>query len=183
MSPKKESVLDAEQARKLLRYEPETGKLFWLPRNRDPFSSDAKMRSWNTRYAGREALSAINSKGYREGRVLGCNFVAHRVIWLMQTGKWPKADIDHINGVRHDNRLENLRAASRSENMRNAKRRSNNTSGVNGVYWNRWASKWEACIRINGRQKHLGYFSTVEAAASARIIANAQNGFSDRHGS
>src|SRR6516165_2528570 len=94
----------------LLRYEPKTGKLFWKPRPIEMFAFDPSVhttkriysaerawKKWNTRYAEKEALTAINNWGYRHGQVLGQTMQAHRVIWKMVTGRFPEM-IDHING-------------------------------------------------------------------------------------
>jgi hypothetical protein len=81
-------------------------------------------------------------------------------------------DVDHINGDRLDNRRANLRIASRSNNLKNkTRRRSDNTTGVTGVYWHQQCRKWTAQIHINGRAKHLGLFATKAGAAKARRVA------------
>lgn len=172
--------LTAEQARALLKYEPETGRLFWLARPREMFSSYLGYRAWNGRFAGAEAFTS-NMKGYRQGGIFARAHYAHRVIWLIQTGDWPKADIDHINGDRSDNRWANLRDASRTENAKNAFRKSSNTSGVNGVY--RRKGKWRAQIRVDGRSTYLGDFDSLDDAAAARAAADVKYGFTGRHGS
>lgn len=160
---------------KRLRYEPETGKLFW----RD---CDEMPRWWRTRWAGKEAFTHVNSHGYRTGRIDGVTFKAHRVIWAIHYVEWPDEQIDHINGVRDDNRISNLRVVTNQENQRNASMRSNNTSGVCGVRWHKAAGKWQARIMVDGRYKHLGLFSSFDAAAEARAEASRQHGFTDRHG-
>lgn len=175
-------ALTAEQARKLLRYEPETGRLFWRERPRELCPSDGDWKRWNKRFCGTEAFTASNGIGYRQGHVLGALYKAHRIIWLMHTGEWPDADIDHINGLRDDNRISNLRAASRAENGRNSCMRINNTSGVPGVWWNKRYQKWQAQIGVKGAVKYLGRFDNLEDAKSARARANSQHGFSLRHG-
>lgn len=174
--------ITADQARALLRYEPETGRLFWLKRPREMFASDGKWKAWNTRYAGAEAFTSCNGEGYRHGKIHDRNYRAHRVIMLLQTGAWPTEQVDHANGVRTDNRWSNLRAVSNAENNCNQGRRSNNTSGVCGVTWRKREGRWCAQLKIKGRYKHLGNFATFEDAVAARAAANAEYGFSDRHG-
>ncbi len=174
--------LTADQARELLKYDPQTGRLYWLPRDRELFSRDQSWKTWNTRFAGHKAFTSVNVGGYRQGAIFGHMYVAHRVIWLLVNSEWPPADIDHVNGDRVDNRWSNLRSVTRSENGHNRKRTSRNTSGVNGVSWVKRARKWIAYIHIDGRSKSLGVFDSIEEAASARARANAQHGFSARHG-
>jgi hypothetical protein len=95
---------------------------------------------------------------------------AHRLIWLMHHGYMPEF-LDHINGVRNDNRLENLRVATRTQNQMNLKKRIDNSSGCSGVFWNKQRNKWAARIQINKKAKHIGLFSTIEDAIVARKIA------------
>jgi len=164
-----------EYLHKRLRYEPETGKLFWRDCEEMP-------KKWRTRYAGREAFTAVNNHGYRQGAIDDVRFSVHRVIWALHTGEWPADQIDHINGVRDDNRISNLRVVTNKENQRNRSMQRNNTSGVCGVYWNKAKGKWQARIMVDGRYKCLGLFSSFDAAAAARAEASRQHGFTDRHG-
>ena len=91
-------------------------------------------------------------------------------------------DIDHINGVKTDNRINNLRLVTRSINLQNASMRCHNTSGFNGVSWHKSTKKWRAQIRVDGKSIHLGVFSNKKDAIAARIKANIKYGFSERHG-
>jgi hypothetical protein len=79
----------------------------------------------------------------------------------------PAGEVDHINGVRADNRIANLRLATMSQNRANAKRRSDNRSGLKGVSWCAPRSKWRAQIKTGGRSQHLGLFGSAEAAHAA----------------
>lgn len=139
-------------------------------------------RAFNKRFAGREAFTA-NTKGYRTGRIFYRQILAHRVIWAIHYGVWPDGDIDHINQIRDDNRIENLRIASSQENRRNASRQKNNSSGVNGVYFDRRRGKWAARIMIDRKNEFLGYFSCIKDAGEARKAADKKYGFSENHGS
>ena len=78
---------------RVLRYEPDTGKLFWLPREPETFATQRAAASWNAYYPGREALTNIIPGGYRTGTVLRRSFRAHRVIWAMVHGEWPSQEI------------------------------------------------------------------------------------------
>lgn len=176
------SDLTFEVAVKLLRADFVAGKLFWLPRQPDMFSRVQPWKTWNTRYAGAEAFVSPDMQGYLQGRVNGRRYQAHRVIWLLAWGVWPDGEIDHVNGIRSDNRLSNLREASHAENQRNQKMPSTNTSGVVGVCWHLATGKWRAQIRKNGVTKHLGYFDEFEAAVARRKAAEIEEGFHQNHG-
>jgi len=175
-------VLTAEMARRLVRYEPETGKLFWLPRPREMFACDFSWKVFDTQFARGEAFTSDNGVGYRQGAILGRPYKAHRVAWLIQSGEWPTEHIDHINGVRDDNRWGNLRLAPGSVNQQNSRRRSNNTSGFTGVSWVTKERKWYAQIVVNGAHISLGLHKSFNAAVAAREAANRKYGFSARHG-
>lgn len=168
--------------RQLLRCDPVSGRIFWLTRPREMFTSDRTFGMWNARYAGTEAFTAKNGSGYKNGSINGKNYQAHRVIWAMHHGSWPVNEIDHINGIRDDNRIVNLRDVSQGENQRNARRRIDNESGHCGVSWRKESRRWRAEIRLNGKQKNLGYFTDIDDAIAARKAAEIKNGYTERHG-
>lgn len=181
----KSPIHTPEQLRQLLRYERETGRLFWLPRTPDMFtqayhSADKQCRTWNTRYAGREAF-CLSQAGYMKGAVWGRCYTAHRVIWAMVTGEWPDV-IDHINGNPADNRFENLRSVRQVDNCGNQRRYSTNKSGVTGVLWDKQHGRWNAQLRRNGVKVFLGRFDTIEEAAAARRAGEVGLGFHANHG-
>lgn len=157
----------ADVLRQLLRYEPETGKLFWRERPLSLFKSRRACNAWNARNAGKEAFTGDCGQGYRRGEIFTQGYAAHRVIWVIVHGKEPEGLIDHINCKRSDNRLCNLREATLCENARNALLRADNTSGYKGVSWHRHCRRWCAQISVNGRNRCLGYFETREEAALA----------------
>lgn len=158
-----------------LTYEPETGLLFWK-------DCAAMPNFWRKKYAGTEAFTTVNSRGYRAGKIDKVSLLAHRAIWAISFGEWPENQIDHINGCKIDNRIENLRVVTNQENLRNQTKRKSNTSGVTGVYWKKGAEKWRAQIMIDGKCVHLGYFDCLDEAAKIRIEALKKYGFSERHG-
>ena len=164
-----------EYLRKRLRYEPETGKLFWRDCEDMP-------QSWLTRWVGKEAFTAVNTDGYRFGLVRRNSLKGHRVIFALHYGEWPKGQIDHINGIREDNRIQNLRVVTNQENQHNSSMRLDNISGFTGVYWHKKSGKWAVQINICGRKKYIGLFTEIEAAAEARAKASRQHGYTDRHG-
>lgn len=165
----------------LLSYNPTTGELFWKQRPRSRFTSDRACSTWNSRYAGQPAFTAVDRKGYRVGGINDQTYRASRVIYKLVHGI--DADqVDHEDGNRQNNRLLNLRDVSGLDNQRNMKRPSNNTSGVIGVSWDTAKNKWTARIKVNGKTIHLGRFSELADAAAARKQAEQQHGFHPNHG-
>lgn len=176
-----------ELLRQLLRYEPDTGKLFWLARDAHHFvdgtySAGRKARAWNARYANTEAFTDIGSHRYPNGSIDGVLYLAHRVIWAMKTGEWPEFEVDHIDGDRTNNRWVNLRSVTHAVNLRNAAGKSCNTSGATGVCWRASRGKWRARIMIDGVERSLGHFDRFEDAAAAREAAQRAFDFTARHG-
>ena len=172
--------------RKLLSYDPDTGLLTWKRRSPEMFTdgkqtADQICTRWNARFAGKVALTSP-ANGYRSGSVLGICCLAHRVAYAVHHGAWPSKHIDHISGVRSDNRIANLRDVSHTENLRNSAMRSNNTSGVVGVMWSESLGKWRGQIRVHGKPIHLGIFEDFDDAVSARAAAEVQHGFHPNHG-
>lgn len=166
----------------------ENGKLFWLPRDLCLFADhkfggrEVACKRWNGLYAGKEAFTAINSRGYHHGCIYHRNYVAHRVIWALHYGSWPSDFIDHLNGDRKDNRIVNLRVVSYAQNSRNMSVSTRNKSGVCGVYWSPKQGKWRAQIRVSGKCVELGSYVDIDEAAAARSKAKAHFGFTERHG-
>lgn len=133
-------------------------------------------------------LAAGSRAGYkkRDGyRTIGFRhrvFQEHHLAWFFVYGHWPMETIDHINGVRDDNRIGNLRHVSLAENCKNRRPMKNNTTKVQGVYFFRRDSNWKASIHVAGRSLHLGYFSTKEDAIQARKAAEQNYGYHENHG-
>lgn len=154
-----------------------TGALYWLPRGREWFSSDRSHSTWNARYAGKRALNYVDPHGYCVGRLFDKQLKAHRAIWALAHGEWPE-QIDHINSVRTDNRLINLRSVSVAQNNRNMRRRRDNTSGIAGVCWDRGRGKW----LVTACGNYVGRFDDFSAAAAVRHAEMAKAGFHENHG-
>lgn len=177
-----------ELLRKLLRYEPGTGLLFWQTRPVSMFATtgsggaEGNCLRWNNRCAGKLVRGGLSPKGYRVLRIQDWCVPAHRVIWAMTTGEWPTDQIDHINGDKSDNRASNLREVNNSENCRNRPIRIDNTSGVQGVTFHVRMRKWQARIAENGREKTLGTFADKEEAIAARKAAELRLGYHINHG-
>jgi hypothetical protein len=164
-----------EYLRQRLRYEPETGKLYWRECTSMP-------KMWNTTYAGTKALAFVGNNGRYMGRIQYRAYQAHRVVWAIVHGEDPNGEIDHIDHNPLNNRIENLRVVSHQENHRNTPHRKNNTSGSMGVSWFAATSRWSAYIMVDGRKIHLGYFLDKQEAIAARKAAEALYGFHNNHG-
>lgn len=152
--------IDAARLRELLVYEPDTGLFRWRARRRG--------------YKVGAIAGSRQNRGYWKIRVDGSDYLAHRLAWLYEHGSWPVDQIDHINGVRDDNRLSNLRAATIAENNQNAALRSDNCSGFTGVGFHRRAGKFRArIVPPGGKEVHLGLYETAEEAHAAYLAARA----------
>lgn len=112
----------------------------------------------------KQEAGTLTPLGYRQVMCNGVFILVHRLVYLMHHGYLPK-EIDHINGKRDDNRIENLRATTRSQNMWNRKLNKNNTSGIKGV--TKLKDKWAARVCTNSKLKHIGVFDTIEEAKKA----------------
>ncbi len=120
--------------------------------------------------------------GYLRTRVNGKDYLVHRLIWLFVHGTFPKIHIDHINHNGIDNRLCNLREADDAINGRNRSLKNTNTSGINGVCYDRVRGKWLAQIKYDYKNIYLGRFIKKEDAIKARKEAEIKYGFHKNHG-
>ena len=162
----------AARVAEVLHYDPETGCLVWRNRPREDFNSQRSKSIYDTRYANRAAGSLSKQTGYLTVRIDGSLFQAHRVAWAAYYGEWPSMHIDHINGVRTDNRISNLRDVPNEINRHNTKSaRSDSSTGVQGVGVCSRSGRLYARIRTNGRNKWLGYFDSLDAASAAYFEA------------
>ena len=135
----------------LLQYDRDTGIFNWrVPNGRRVMLGDV---------AGTK-----NARGYICITHAGKTHKAHRLAWLFVRGCWPVGEIDHINGIRHDNRAVNLRECTTGQNQQNRKLNKNSTSGYMGVSWHKGKQKWQARIQLNNRMVQLGNFSSAEEA-------------------
>ncbi len=151
-NPPKTARLTAERAREVLSYDRATGMLAW--KNNRPGCK-----------AGATA-GTVNCEGYVQIEIDLVIHKAHRLAWLIETGDWPRGQIDHINRQRADNRFANLRDATPLDNSRNRSPSPGNKSGVVGVAAS--GSKWTAYIGVNNRTLHLGRFTELSEAVAAR---------------
>jgi hypothetical protein len=135
--------------------------------------------SWRKSGKGRKSTCAgFMTNEYMTIGIDGDQYYAHRLAWFYVHGEWPARAIDHVNGIKTDNRLANLRLATSGQNALNTPLRSTNTSGVKGVHWRPNKQKWQARITVDGKKLHLGYFASMDDASAARRAAAARH-FSD----
>lgn len=150
------NLLTQSHLQELLHYNPETGIFTWLV-------SRSRTR------AG-EIADYVNNRGYVRIRICSVEYLAHRLAWLYMTGGWPKDQIDHINGIRNDNRWANLREADRFINQQNQRKpRPNNVTGFLGV--SPEGNRFVAQIGLRGKKYSLGAYHTPEQAHKAYIEA------------
>jgi hypothetical protein len=165
--------LTPEDVRRFLHYDPKTGRFWWKIRSYDTFEGDAFTRyrcgkSWNQKCAGRRALTADSEgRGYLVGSVNSACVYAHRVAWIHYYGEKPPEGmyIDHINGDKSDNRIENLRLVTPQQSQFNTPKRGG-ISGLKGAAFDHTRGKWVANMKQGPTMKFLGYFDTAEEAAA-----------------
>lgn len=166
-------MLEYREALELFRYDYETGVLYWRWR--------VNSRVPKTLEAGTQRKS--NSDGYINVHVHGRLYPVHRVVMLMCYGFYGEGlEVDHINHVRNDNRLFNLRFVTRSENSKNQSVSGKSTTGITGVYFSKAKKKYIAQIKVNREVIYLGIFKTLEGAAEARRQADRKYKFNNNHG-
>lgn len=143
-------------------FEYRDGELYW------------KINRHNRTYPGQRAGCINPTTGYCMVWVCDSRYAVHRVIWEMFNGPLPSSDtvVRHINNIKTDNRIENLRIGSQQNNIHDMTRdnikRKDNKTGIIGVHWHKAAGKWAATARYNGKEYHLGTFSNFFEACCAR---------------
>jgi hypothetical protein len=183
---------DHSTLKRLLEYSTISGKLYWKHRSvsefqtGNKFSAEANCARWNTRFAGKEAFTAVERRrgeprGHKVGILHGVRYKAHRVIWKLINGVEPLS-IDHIDGNPENNRLDNLRSVKHQDNTKNQRIRATNTSGVNGVRWDKARNKWLAKGREGNKHFYLGRFDSFQDACEARAAFDKQQGYHQNHG-
>lgn len=161
--------LTQSRLKELVHYDPLTGVFTWLV-------------ALSNRVKVGDVIGCLNGEGYLYGRVDGPLYLIHRLAFLYITGAFPPEDVDHENHDRADNRWTNLRHATRTENLQNQRLSQRSTSGHTGVHWCKDRKKWLAHVRVNGKSKHLGYFTKKSDAVQTRKAANVKYGFHANHG-
>ena len=150
------TLLTFEYVNSLLHYDPEAGIFYW--------KNNAGI--WGRIKAGSVAGTTDRAQGYVKINIDNTPRLAHRLAWLLYYGKFPAHQIDHINGIRNDNRIANLRQATNGQNSRNRGAQSNNKTGMKGVTLSP-AGGYFARIKVDGVDHYLGYFIQLGAAKAA----------------
>lgn len=130
---------------------------------------------------GEEAGVAIKSTGYRILCFEGVKYGYHRFAWFLYFGYFPKGYIDHIDGDTANNSIINLRDVTPEESAKNRGQRYDNTSGCQGVSWNKNLKKWVSYISHNKKRLILGYFKDLSEAVSARKKAEVKYKYHKNH--
>lgn len=149
----KHPLITAEELREMLSYDPDTGAFKWKVKRKG-----RKSFGVSGSYDGKYSQIGINYKTY----------LSHRLAWLYVHGSFPKGQLDHINGIRFDNRIANLRESNQRENCCN--RKTHREGKLPGCSYIPNSRKWQAVISIDGKRKSLGYFSSEEAAHHTYLI-------------
>jgi hypothetical protein len=165
--------MDQDTLRSLVHYDPESGIFTWLPRK--PLNKHHN-KIWNNRFAGKQ-ITRMDGYGYIQCSVTvnGKKYrhKIHRLAWLYVYGVMPVLEIDHINQVRTDNRITNLRLATKQENQYNVTNpRKHNVSGIKGSKWCPRDGNYMARITVDGKEVYLGKFATAEEAHRAYVDAH-----------
>lgn len=154
----KEDNLTHENLKSILNYDANTGMFKWL------ISPSIGTRKGYL-------AGSLSHDGYIHIVIRSKSYLAHRLAWFYTHGEWPPKQIDHINRVRDDNRLLNLRLADSYLNAQNQGLRKCNTSGVKGVGIHKTTKKWRATIHHNNKRIHIGLYDNLQDAKLAREIA------------
>lgn len=162
-------MITLDRAKTAVSYDPETGIFTWLYRDDMP-------SRWNTMYAGKCAFTSIDQRGYFQGSIDNKAVTPHRLAWTFANGEMPHQIVDHVNGVKTDNRASNLRLATVRQNQQNAGSHGGSSSFC-GVSFHRRDKRWQAYIVADGKHKHLGMFRyEIEAARAYDAAAIIHHG-------
>lgn len=168
INKEKQNRLTQKQLKEVLHYDCDTGLFSWIV-SKSGINKNSKTAGW-------ERL------GYTCITICGKDYRAHRLAWLYVYGEWPSEFIDHINKVRSDNRIANIRLATLKENSKNQSIPRHNTSGIMGVGWRESRNHWYAQIASDGKNIYLGSFNDKFEAICCRMSANNKYGFHENHG-
>jgi len=155
-------MIDQETIKNLFYYDAESGMLLWRNGN------GRNVKPW-------QEAKAPNGRGYYTVKINGTSYSVHRLIWLYVHGNFPDKYIDHKNRVRNDNRLCNLRDVNTTDNAQNISLPSHNKSGHIGVSWIKSHNCWTVYVKVNKKNKWLGYYKNLDDAVAARKAGEKQH--------
>lgn len=161
-------MITQERLKQLVSYDPDTGIFI----RKISLAHNAK--------AGSSAGTKNSQHGYLEFSIDCKTYTCHRLAWLYMFGEFPKSQIDHINHIKTDNRMKNLRCVIASENQKNRKLNKNNSSGYSGV--RKIKNRWQCQIVVDTQFIYLGSFNNLSDAINARKKAEKEYGFHENHG-
>ena len=144
-----ETLVSQEEVRNLFEYV--DGALYW----KTPTGPRVKKGA---------IAGGMKNDGYRYITLRNKAYPAHRLIYLYWNGHMPFF-VDHINGIKEDNKIDNLRAATRNQNGQNIPLKKNNSSGVKNVSWEKQSERWQVQLTINGKPRHFGCYKDLELAS------------------
>lgn len=156
----KQDVITAQELQQIAEYFPENGIFIWKITKGNYVKTGKEFGSWDL-------------YGYKTVRINRKSYKLHRLAWLYVYGEMPKNDIDHINGIRHDNRISNLRDVTRQTNLENQtkiQKQKKHTTLI-GVYFDARKKSYYSRISIKNKSVHLGTFKTEQQAHDAYVAA------------
>lgn len=154
-------MIDQDTIKKLFYYNADSGILLWRKGN------GRNVKPW-------QQVKSQNKHGYFCVKISGKTYLAHRIVWCYIHGHFPIGDIDHKNRIRNDNRIVNLRDVSRTDNCQNISLPKHNKSGHIGVSWIKSHTLWTVYVKVNKKNKWLGYYKDLNRAIEARKKGEAQ---------
>jgi hypothetical protein len=186
MNTANDTTLTVARLRLFVDMDPDTARLYWRSRKGGMWFFGASLthsaaRQFNTKSAGKRA-DKPDGRGYTYISIRGKNFRAHRVVWALHYGEWPTGHLDHMNGIRDDNRVNNLRVAGARENNVNKALDKRNRFGCHGIVEIKRLNRFAATINIDGKTVYLKSYATVEEAIEARLAAEKHYGYHPNHG-
>lgn len=153
-------MVTPEELKDIVSYDKNTGFFYWVEKPRFQNIQAGSKAGW------------VAKSGYAKIKIKGRTYSAHRLAWFYVYGEWPKNEIDHINEIKTDNRIVNLRDVTKIVNQRNQHSpRKHNKTGFAGVYFKKDKNKFVAQIETGNGKKHIGYFSNPQDAHAAYLVA------------